>query len=546
MEVSRDNLCGLCERIEGDTTYCPDCLTRLCGRCALGGGTCPHVRRGRGGVCTVEGGATLLFFNEFKSLSGRTKTAVELLVELANRGELFTPLTEFRALLRARTARSEEEVAEMLDRAARAGHARVYRRLPPPSGAQFVSLQLEELSIEAIFWALKSLQTDMMTPLDSQVLSRLKEAFGMKLSSKDWRALVSALARSQTLQKTANQFQSPGARVSVAPAAEGGFLLELPGGPWRCEDESDPSTREEQYKLLVRFFERELADGAEVQGGKYGCAVLAKVSGPPGLREASMGRLCALVKVALQNNVMVHRKTSVVWNQKVEVHHTFQKERIFELQKAVMEVVREQGDKGIALAQMPFKLERRLGGPVELLSLGFNKLKDFLSTMEEYLLIEPDEDGRLRAFLRPKTTRQQIQIITKRLTDIFSEYSCQIELGRLQVMLAKSQREPFDPKAFGVEDFEEFLLVKAGDVFEVERCRDRSTGATKTMVHLKTQSLKKEADAFGFPFQVILPDSISTLEQGIPGEDEDELEDGPNQIFDSKTLKIFEDLLYED
>jgi uncharacterized membrane protein YwzB len=50
----------------------------------------------------------------------------------------------------------------------------------------YISLKLDILSLESIFWVLRSLKTDEMTPNERAVQSRLKEAFSYKITASIW------------------------------------------------------------------------------------------------------------------------------------------------------------------------------------------------------------------------------------------------------------------------------------------------------------------------------------------------------------------------
>ena len=46
----------------------------------------------------------------------------------------------------------------------------------------FVSMHLEDLSVESIVWAIRSLKLDKMTPNEKLILSKIKEANAFKLN----------------------------------------------------------------------------------------------------------------------------------------------------------------------------------------------------------------------------------------------------------------------------------------------------------------------------------------------------------------------------
>ena len=57
----------------------------------------------------------------------------------------------------------------------------------------FISLKLDIISHECIQWVLYSLRKDKFTPTEKGVLSRIKEAFGLKVNSLLWEHIVESI-----------------------------------------------------------------------------------------------------------------------------------------------------------------------------------------------------------------------------------------------------------------------------------------------------------------------------------------------------------------
>lgn len=53
-----------------------------------------------------------------------------------------------------------------------------------------ISMRLTFISFESILWVLKSLQIDEMAPNERAVQSRVKEAFGVKISNYLWEIIM--------------------------------------------------------------------------------------------------------------------------------------------------------------------------------------------------------------------------------------------------------------------------------------------------------------------------------------------------------------------
>ena len=47
---------------------------------------------------------------------------------------------------------------------------------------QFISLQLDHISLQSLYWVLLNIRKDEMTPTDKLVMSRIKECYGLKIN----------------------------------------------------------------------------------------------------------------------------------------------------------------------------------------------------------------------------------------------------------------------------------------------------------------------------------------------------------------------------
>ncbi|KAM3138265.1 hypothetical protein pb186bvf_009541 [Paramecium bursaria] len=61
----------------------------------------------------------------------------------------------------------------------------------------FISLHLEELTLQALYWILLNIRKDEMTPTDKLVMSRIKECYGIKLNIQDWNQFLAGLYKIQ-------------------------------------------------------------------------------------------------------------------------------------------------------------------------------------------------------------------------------------------------------------------------------------------------------------------------------------------------------------
>lgn len=90
-----------------------------------------------------------------------------------------------------------------------------------------------------------------------------------------------------------------------------------------------------------------------IVGGIYGCALLLRYSNKKIFRVASMGRLHALIKTGLDNQIINHYKTLIIKAQQKDSHvNSNLKTDINSLKKKFIVLLRENQERGITLAQM--------------------------------------------------------------------------------------------------------------------------------------------------------------------------------------------------
>lgn len=54
----------------------------------------------------------------------------------------------------------------------------------------YVSIKLDTISIESIYWIIYSIRRDMMTPTDKVIYSRIKECFGVPMKQNEWNEII--------------------------------------------------------------------------------------------------------------------------------------------------------------------------------------------------------------------------------------------------------------------------------------------------------------------------------------------------------------------
>lgn len=551
-EARFERKCEDCEFTKKSLTYCADCARLLCPVCDSRLHVLPaHARHHRlpfKNALPPDSPFPLLLLADVRAIDPRADSLVKLLRERCDEGEVFVLASDILENFCAISGLTKGEAESALERLEKAGVVRVAPRLPLPKGQNCVSFHLPQLSVESLIWVLKSLCRDRMTPGETQVYSRLKEVFLTMISPKDWKHFASSLASSPKFLARVNALSPRLPLISINSSASQ-LLFSLSNTVFAPEDVIDIPTSHPHYISLISFFKAELRNSEEIPGGKYGAALLAKLKGGPLLSSLSLGRLCGLVRVALSEGALVHKKTCVVLGGTAQgdVRGEGKEAKLFELQRAVLDLCREAGEKGVALPQLPLQLEQRLGRPAFLSELGFVKLKDFLCTLEEYIVVEQDEKGKWWARVRPRGTRQKLEAVRRALEEILGQQSCQVELGRLEELLEKRTGARFNPKDFGVQDFEDLLLSRFEEQFQVQICRNPFGKERRAMVQLRSHSFSGGGSEYaGFHYQVISP-PISNSTSDMYNQEAPEEEDSPSEpSFDSKSMRFFKDLLEDD
>ena len=174
---------------------------------------------------------------------------------------------------------------------------------------------------------------------------------------KDWKQLIESLLKSKELMSRFNKFKDVFGEIEIQELEQSNYLLMLRGVQWTHEDASEVRDDDPDYaaflKFIDQFFHSDSQDKHSKQqekvkwitsvntnknscsasqennykkilqnesitkaipGGKYGCTLLVKNCGPKILRELSIGRIYALIKQALDKQVIQHLKTHIVKN----------------------------------------------------------------------------------------------------------------------------------------------------------------------------------------------------------------------------------------
>lgn len=117
----------------------------------------------------------ILYFHPFTCLKGDKRCSIENYYrELASKGTL---------MVRREHCKNYEE-----------GILRAFYRNIGETEVEYVSLLLDTISIECLYWVIRSIQEDLMAPTEKLILSRLKESFDIKVHSKLWNYIMKYLS----------------------------------------------------------------------------------------------------------------------------------------------------------------------------------------------------------------------------------------------------------------------------------------------------------------------------------------------------------------
>ena len=345
---------------------------------------------------------------------------------------------------------------------------------------KYFSLYLYNISLEAMIWVILSIKKDKMQPNETLIHSRFKECFAIKIPVKEWKIFIENILSNEKLQQKMNIFENILGRIIIkTDEATNTVLFTLKNVEWEYEDLQEVKDDDPDYLLFTSFIEdffsekwnsnsisfstksksqnikkwlssvenshiknssylndsnfKKIIQNKSIKkaipGGKYGCALMLKICGPNELSYLSLGRLNALIKHALKNQIIIHHKTLIVKNEKSFSKSSSERDsKIFEIQRNIIELLKESKDPEITLAQLPMKLSSRYNKIYNFQDLGFPKLKNFLATMEDYIELERSNANNIKIRLKntdaiPSKNDNRVIIDDKHSQNSFNDYS---------------------------------------------------------------------------------------------------------------------------
>lgn len=289
------------------------------------------------------------------------------------------------------------------------------RQLGTKASQSFASFRIKTISLDSVLWILKSLERDVMTPIEKAVQSRFKESFAVKMSTYEWGKLLEILRNPKLVTKDSkkSEFEFDVIETYDTISDSKTFSIYPKGHRWISFDMAlkESEVDQELFKEFVNFLESYFLDENDktpledrfIPGGRYGCAQFIKACGTPSLKACSLGQLSQFIQFAINKHMLKHQRTLLVWNTtplKSRSHEIFssdseavrkEKERIKHklnvVKQAILDLLAEKPS-GLPLAQLPQHLKYRLPFALDLNELGFLKLKELLVTMTDKVKVD--------------------------------------------------------------------------------------------------------------------------------------------------------------
>lgn len=156
-------------------------------------------------------------------------------------------------------------------------------------------------------------------------------------------------------------------------------------------------------EFLEAYFSKQTA---AIPGGRYGFAQFLKLYGCDYLKNLSLGKLSYMVQLAIDDSILKYQRALLTLASKLESNMLIKTPQLFIIQKNILEILKENPN-GLQLAQIPLLLKKKIDFQLDLTSLGFSKLKDFLATIHN-VRIELNSANQPFAIYKPELNSYEI------------------------------------------------------------------------------------------------------------------------------------------
>lgn len=319
------------------------------------------------------------YFQKMKEveLKGLIKLSLDVqreLYKLANEGELLIPKSKFFEVFLKLLSNSSfsAEMEILVHEAEQCGilHSTTRKFEGYPERQEFISLNLEHISLESLVWVLKSIRKDAMTPTEKIILSRIKECFKLKITPKQWEKVILSIKLQKFSQENDpySTLNKPSLPIIVLSKIKDPLIgnetnvLKFKGQEWSVEDqgkieeekdvlwktfisflngyfknqsqktklEEIPEKIEKNSESEINYNDNSLTDqehkarqlsiselkfldeNKAIPGGRYGCAQFIKTCAPEDLRKCSLGKLNLYVQEAINKGFIKYHRTLLV------------------------------------------------------------------------------------------------------------------------------------------------------------------------------------------------------------------------------------------
>lgn len=264
----------------------------------------------------------------------------DFLREEAKKGFLLHEVPELIQHLCSHLMKNSDSVIKWLKTAERKKIIHFTVREFEESTIEFVSLRLEQVTLETLLWTLRSLKNDEMMPTEKAIQCRMREVFDLKPTDSQWEQLIQK-ARSHSavsvISSEFSLFSQPAQSIPKFnireisdPSTGSRTLLIYPNNEeWVGLDQHSKfgdylnikgtEIWNEFLKFLEDYFTHKRpkrvrqADSLKaIPGGRYGCAQFIKLCGPRSVKNCSLGKVSYMVQLAINEDLLRYQRTLLV------------------------------------------------------------------------------------------------------------------------------------------------------------------------------------------------------------------------------------------
>ena len=409
----------------------------------------PHLLQLKSNTATVEFWLSSRLFplqiqeNLSEQPKVQAKVQIEALVNYlrdeAFKGNVMIEVMELMQVMQNRLKIEGPDVARLLETADKNKLVFISYKVFEKLSVKYVSLRVEEVSIECLTWTLRSLCLDEMLPSEKAIQSRMREVFDCRPSASEWQDLLQQAKKHLHCASDPPEFSlfsksSTEAKFTLDEIVDQSSgcktLLIYPNGEkWQSLDSQskfcdylnikDTPEWKEFLKFLENYFApkgirrpKKEEEQKAIPGGRYGCAQLLKVCGPYSLRGCSLGKLSYMVQLAINEDYLRYQRTLLIWtsNNHTAISQAERNRKLQAVKHTILSLL-EKSAEGISLAQLPLHLKRNLAFPLIVAELGFAKLKDLLAIIPE-VAIELRESNHPFAVFRKSAVHAPVNATT--------------------------------------------------------------------------------------------------------------------------------------